>query len=217
MATQQTYASLDMTGTQAAVYPSEDALWVQGPPINDPLDQGVLPGYDLTITPQQQTATEDWLHEVMNGQTPNGADPLYWVNPEQFGPTGFGPWNDETVFQSGHSQLTTSNPSAEQGWGVGPARRWAHYPHMQLTNPFRDRMVHMRNGELPWVTESSYLYYRTQLAVEQQWAPYKARSPVTPVVPIPPNVPFVATVPTYAGGPIPIPGVDVPTGDEGIY
>jgi hypothetical protein len=225
MAKQKTYPSLDVTGTQAAVYPSEDALWGVGPPINEPGDQGIQwPGSDNTLAPPPAPAsvaealkTDTFLEEVINGETSNGAYGEEWVNVQQYGPTGYGPYNDQTLFESGHTQITVSNPSSEQGWGVGPARRWAHYPHEELTNPFRNRMVHMRNGSLPWVVSDSILYERTQLAWEQQWNPYKQRSPVNPVVQVPQSVPFVSTVPSYAGGPAPHPGVDVPLDDSMLY
>lgn len=217
--------SLDLTGTQAAVYPSEDTLWVSGPPIDDPGDQGVEPysgamatgqgdafGEPPVGTPATIQQEEDLLHEQINGETPNGAYGEAWVNTGIIGPTGIGPYNDESKYESGHTQIIQSNPSAEQGWGVGPARRWAHYPIEQNVNPFRNRMIHCRNGELPWVYADTALYYRTQLEVEQAAAPYKQRSPVAPVVPVVQSVPFSVTVPTYAGGPITYPGVDYPSG-----
>ncbi len=209
------YYSLDVTGTQAAIYPSEDALWVQGPPITDPGGQGVAdtPLVGGLINPK---AEDDYLHEVINGETPNGAYGELWVNVEQHGPTGFGDWNEQP-FETGHSQIVLSNPAVEQGWGVGPARRWAHYPHEESPNPYRNEGQHLRNGQLPWVSVDSSLYERSQLVWEQQWGPYKHRSPVAPVVPVPPSVPFVQTVPTFSGGPIAYPGIDVPIGDEGIY
>lgn len=212
---QPTYASLDQTGTQAAVYPSEDVLWVTGPPISDPGDQGIIA---VPATPMLSPQTEeDYLHELINGETPNGAYGEDWVNVQQYGPTGFGPWNDETIFQSGHSQNVVSNPASEQGWGVGPARRWAHWPHEDSPNPFRNFGQHNRNGQLPWVSVDSSLYERTQLAWEQQWAPFKHRSPLAAVVPVAPSVPFTQTVPSYSGGDIPHPGVDVPYDDSAIY
>lgn len=223
MAGQRGYASLDVTGTQAAVYPSEEALWAQGPPINDPGDQGVAYVSDDGLTPgpapasaAAANATEEFIHEVMNGETPNEA---YWedvVNNRVIGPQGFGDWNQQPYF-TGHTQIVLSDPASEQGWGVGPARRWAHYPKVDSPNPARNEGQHLRNGQLPWVTADSSLYERTQLAWEQQWAPYKMRSPVTPVVPVPASVPFVQTVPTFGGGPLAYPGIDIPTEDAGIY
>jgi len=214
---------LDFTGTQAAIYPSEEALWAQGPPINDPGGQGVEFVADQNLSgpppgPTMNPAQEDaWLHEVINGETSNGAYGEIWVNTQEYGPTGFGPWTDQNEFQTGHSQNIVSNPASEQGWGVGPARRWSHFPIEENPNPFRNRFVHVRNGQLPWVVADSSLYERTQLAWEQQWDKYKRRSPVAPVVPVPTSVPFVQTVPTFSGGPAPYPGVDLPVGDEGIF
>lgn len=224
MANQAPPPSLDLTGRTAAIYPSEDTLWTLGPPINDPGDQGVewagsetgagAPGAPRSLSDVRDS--EDRIHEAMNGETTNEAIEEAWVNLGIYGPAGYGAYNEQP-FYSGHTQITVSNPAAEQGWGVGPARRWAHFPVADLPNPFRNRMIHLRNGSLPWVTADSSLYERTQLAWEQQWDPYKYRSPVAPVVNVPQSVPFVATVPTYGGGASPVPGVDVPFVDAGIY
>jgi hypothetical protein len=218
MAQQQTFASLDLGGTQAAVYPSEDVLWAQGPLINDPGSQGVVEeGIEAPASLKQVMAYEDVIEEQVDGETSNLAYAEEWVNPEVLGPTGYGPYNDETNFQTGHSQNVVSNPASEQGWGVGPARRWAHYPHSSSPNPLRNMGQHLRNGQLPWVTADSSYYERTQLAWEQQWAPFKHRSPVSPVVPVAPSVPFVQTVPTYGGGPVEYAGIDYPAEATGIY
>jgi hypothetical protein len=218
MARTVTQPSLDLLGTTAAVYPSEDQLWAQGPPINDAGDQGVAgpsDGGSLTPLPvptsqQEADRTDEWLNEQLAGMTPNGAVEENVVNPTNYGPQGYGNYNAEDRYESGHTQITTSNPSAEQGWGVGPARRWAHYPIMVLDNPDRNANVHLRNGALPWVTADSSLYERSGLAWEQQFAQVKNRGPVTPVVNVPQSVPFVNTVPTYGGGDVGIPGVDYP-------
>jgi len=215
---QQTYLSLDHTGTQAAVYPDENTLWTVGPPINAPGDQTVTLYADENLTPapprprsiQDVSAYEAVIHEQLNGETSNEAYDLAWVNPEVYGPTGFGPWTSTDTFQTGHSQNIVANPSSEQGWGVGPARAWAHYPDSQAPNPDRNMGQHLRNGQYPYVASETALYWRTQLAWEEQWAGYKFRSPVAPVVQVPPSVPYVQTVPTYGGGYVPIPGVDIP-------
>ena len=160
---------------------------------------------------------EDFINEVMNGETSNGAYGELWVNNQVYGPQGYGPYNDPSNFQTGHSQNVVSNPASEQGWGVGPARRWAHYPLVDSPNPYRNEGQHLRNGQLPWVTADSSYYERTQLAWEQQWAPFKRRSPVAPVVQVPASVPFVQTVPAYGGGPVQYSGIDVPIDEHGIY
>jgi hypothetical protein len=218
--------TLDQTGTQAAVYPSEDQLWAQGPPVNSPGGQGVqyIGAADQIIPPPAPAsaaaanATEDYLHEVINGETSNAVYPEDVVNNRVFGPQGFGDWNAQPYY-SGHSQNIVSNPASEQGWGVGPARRWAHYPKVDSPNPARNEGQHLRNGALPWVTADSSLYERSQLAWEQQWDPYKQRRSPAAVVPVAQSVPFVQTVPTFAGGPAPTPGLDVPIGgeDQGVY
>lgn len=226
---QHRLAALDELGQIAAIYPNEQSLWQLGPPITDPGDQqgngaavadahyGPLPP---SPTPKGAQQEEDWLQEVMNGETSNGAYGEEWVNLAIGGPAGFGNWNEQP-WMTGHSQIVQSNPGAEQGWGVGPARRWAHYPFSELQNPTRNlNVAHCRNGMQPETeTPETSLYYRTQLAWEQQWDTYKQRVPVTPVVPVAESVPHVQTVPTYGGGFVQYGGLDVPAGgpDEGIY
>lgn len=222
-----TLASLDELGQIAAIYPDEASLWVNGPPITDPGGQGVEIGAgdpsQMLSPPPAPTAreaqdTENWLQEVINGETPNGAYGEEWVNLAIGGPAGFGNWNEQP-FYTGHSQIVQSNPGAEQGWGVGPARRWAHYPFAELQNPTRNMGGHLRMGTLNTLTPDTALYWRTQLAWEQQWDAYKQRGPVNPVMPVADSVPFVQTVPTYGGGFVQYAGIDVPAGgpDEGIY
>jgi hypothetical protein len=211
--------SLDHTGTQAAVYPSEQTLWTVGPPITDPADPIVYLDENLQPPPpgpRNPAAEEAWINETLNGETPNGAVWENVVNNAVYGPQGFGDWNVQ-AFETGHTQNRPSDPSSEQGWGVGPARRWAHYPKTDSPNPARNEGQHLRNGELPWVSVETALYYRTQLEREQSWGPYKARSPVAPVVQVPVSVPFVQTVPTFSGGPVDYPGIDVPPEAGGVW
>lgn len=219
--------SLDATGTVAAVYPSEAQLWVQGPQITDPSGQGVadIGAGQFMGTPPAPTgqqgidAEEQYLHDLINGPTSNGAPDLWWVNNQQYGPTGVGDWNitvwgSPTNAQpySGHDANIPSNPSSEQGWGVGPARRWARFPKADSPNPARNG-AYLRNGDFPWITADSWLYERTQLAWQQQWAPFKYRTSVAAVVPMAGGIPFAETVPTYGGGPSPIPALDIPAID----
>jgi len=215
MARRQPPPALDRTGTQAAIYPSEEQLWIQGPPINAPGGQVVV---DLATAGAYDGASvaaqEAWIHETMNGETSNAAYVEDVVNNAVYGPQGFGDWNIQ-AYQTGHTQNVVSDPAKEQGWGVGPARRWAHYPKTESPNRARNLGQHFRNGQLPWVSVESSLYERSQLAREQHWAPWKMRSPVAPVVPVPPSVPYVQVVPTYSGGPEGHPGVDFP--ETGIY
>lgn len=232
-ANQHSLQSLDATGQLAAVYPSEDQLWLYGPTIANPGGDAVVdhnggmgadgmdefPVVSAGPTMAEAEATEEWLHEVINGQTSNGAYGEEWVNLAIGGPAGYGNFNEQP-FYTGHSQIVQSNPAAEQGWGVGPARRWAHYPFSELQNPARNARNHLRMGSLPWAySEQNMLYYRTQLIWEQQWDAYKQRVPVNPVVPVATTVPFTEIVPTYGGGDVQYPGLDVPLtdGGSGVY
>jgi hypothetical protein len=220
MARAQPQPSLDHTGTQAAIYPSEDQLWVSGPPINDPADP-IVYMQDTGLPPPpgplaNQSVEEAYLDELINGETANGAYAERWTPMGAYGPTGYGDFNEQ-AYQTGHTQVVQSDPSSEQGWGVGPARRWAHYPKSDGPNAARNFGQHLRNGQLPWVVADSSLYERSQLAWEQQFAPVKARSPVAPVVPLAANVPYSQTVPAYGGGDILYQGVDIPIETVGIY
>lgn len=211
---QHNLRSLDQTGRLAAVYPTEDQLWLYGPTINDPGTQGVSEGEPpLPPVPsgrQSADAEDAWINETLNGPTPNGAYGEAWVNPAVGGPTGFGNWNEQP-FYSGHSQIVQANPAAEQGWGVGPARRWAHYPFSELQNPSRNMGKHLRMGESPTLAApESQVAERAGIAWEMQWEPFKQRLPVNPVVPLATTVPYATTVPAYAGGPENIPGIDQP-------
>ena len=225
-------ASLDNLGMTAAIYPSEEQLWYYGPtistgpggddyarPIEDPTEMLTAP--PVPASGRDVATTQELIFRQQNDQTPNDAVAEEWVNLTTSLPAGFGPWSDAPYY-TGHSQVVRSNPASEQGWGVGPARRWAHYPFSQLDNPTRNAATHLRNGDLPWVySEQNMLYYRSQLAWEQQWDQYKQRGPVTPVVPVATSVPFTQTVPTYGGGPLPYTGLDIPgvtpTFEGGIY
>jgi hypothetical protein len=224
--------SLDATGTQAAVYPSEQQLWFNGPLINDPGDQGVqaIGAQTFMGAPPEPTgasgvqAEEEFLFEQINGPTSNGAYGMWWVPLRPAGQTGFGEWQytvsgspSSAMPYTGHDANVISNPSAEQGWGVGPARRWAHWPWTDSPNPARNG-AHLRNGDFPWVALDSYLYERAGLAYEAQWQPYKYRGAVAPVVPVAGAVPFAQVVPTSGGGPSPMPALDVPAiGPQPIY
>lgn len=213
MAKKPQLASLDLTGTQAAVYPSEEQLWVVGPPINDPGSQGVLPPDPGGLGGQ---AADDFLHDQINGPTSDGAYDEWVVNPTNWGPTGLGDPNVQD-HQSGPTNNVILDPSLESGWGVGPARRWPHYPKVVNVNPTRNFGTHLRNGSLPIVQGETALWDRGLFGWEAQWIPKKQRGAVAPVVPVPTSVPYGTTVPTYSGGPSSIVGVDVPYETEGIY
>jgi hypothetical protein len=231
--------SLDNLGMTAAIYPSEEQLWYYGPTISttdgdvytitgvgNPTEDQIGPDGNQHTPPRPTSArdlqaTEELQFAQLNDQTPNGAYGEQWVNLTIAGIAGWGDWQTQP-YETGHSQITVANPGSEQGWGVGPARRWMHYPFSQLDNPARNAANHLRNGDLPWAySEQNMLYYRSQLAWEQQWDKYKQRGPVTPVVPVASTVPFVQTVPSYGGGPgeyqslLDIPGVS--SSDIGVY
>lgn len=71
-------------------------------------------------------------------------------NPGQaaLGDQGIGSENVVTtqLFQSGHTNNLITNESADQGLGVGPERRMAHYPTADNPNPYRNLNATFRNG-----------------------------------------------------------------------
>jgi hypothetical protein len=135
--------------------------------------------------------------------------PLIVVNPEEDEPTGWGPPNHQQ-YQSGHSQNVRTNQSAEQGMGVGPERQWAHYPHVEQPNPYRNINVLQRSGMDAYSPNvyraEAVAYWALGLQVEGLSAGTRNRSPVAPVVNQVPNVPYVSTIPAFNAG------YDDPTG-----
>lgn len=136
-----------------------------------------------------------WTGQVSNVEPRIG--PQIVVNPAESPPTGWGAPNDQQ-FQTGHTQNVPTNPSAEQGFGVGPERKWPHYPHAVNTNPFRSLNAWQRSGTDNYSSqiyraESSAFWYQA-IIDSLQHTPDKQRSPVNPVINQAPSVPYVATV-----------------------
>lgn len=127
--------------------------------------------------------------------------PLTYVLPAESPPTGWGSGNDQQ-YQTGHTQNTVTNPSMEQGSGVGPERAWPHYPHAVNPNPFRMLNAFQRSGTDSYSADiyrpETAAYWNMALDVNQMTAATRQRSPVNPVLDQFPSVPFVDTVPQYA-------------------
>jgi len=141
------------------------------------------------------------LHPYFDGQLSPAEPfigPLIIVNPAESPPTGWGAPNHQQ-FQTGHTQNLPTNESAEQGQGVGPERRWPHYPHVENPNIFRNLNAYQRFGTDSYSEE----VYRAQSAAFWQQAIYdslqhassKQRSPVVPIINQAPSVPYVDAVP----------------------
>jgi len=131
--------------------------------------------------------------------------PAIVVNPNEVLPTGWGAPNDQ-LFQTGANNNVRTVQSLELGHGVGPERKaGGHYPYADLPNPFRRTQVMQRDGQDAY----SLMVYRPErpaiwthaLAVEQQYAPVKARQRETPIVNQVPSVPYVTTVPEATAPP----------------
>jgi hypothetical protein len=124
--------------------------------------------------------------------------PLITVNPAESPPTGWGAPNHQQ-FQTGHTQNIPTNESAEQGMGVGPERRWPHYPHAENPNVFRNLNVFQRAGTDTYTNEvyraEAAAFWYQALIDSVQHAPDKQRSPVNPVINQAPSVPFVDSIP----------------------
>lgn len=125
------------------------------------------------------------------------------VNPAESPPTGWGAFNDQQ-FQSGHVNNLVTNPSAEQGAGVGPERQWGHYPHATNPNPFRRMAAFLRDGGDTYSTliyrPEVVAYWAIALAHERAATPVKNVMVPSPVANQQPFQPYVATVPPISPG-----------------
>jgi hypothetical protein len=145
---------------------------------------------------------EAWIDGQLDPSDPE-IDAQTIVNPLNSPPTGWGSPNDQQ-YQSGKTNNVTTNESAEQGMGVGPERKWPHFPHATNPNPFRNLNVLQRSGMDTYSTD----IYRPEVvafwaqALENNigQAPVKQRSRVNPVVNQAQSVPFVETVPPVSPG-----------------
>lgn len=146
------------------------------------------------------------VHELIFGQVdPHDPpiDALVVVNPAEAGPTGWGAPNLQQ-FQSSHTNALQTNESAEQGYGVGPEREWAHYPHATNPNPFRRAAAFQRDGGDTYSAliyrPEVVAYWSNALAHEAAATPVKMAMRPDPVVVQPPSVPFVDAVPPISPG-----------------
>jgi hypothetical protein len=140
------------------------------------------------------------VHEQIHGQVdPRNPpiDALVVVNPAESPPTGWGAENLQQ-FQSGHVNNLVTNPSAEQGFGVGPERQWAHYPHASNPNPFRRMAAFLRDGGDTYSTQvyrpEVVAYWANALAHEYAATPVKHAMRPDPVVNQAPSQPYVQAV-----------------------
>lgn len=147
------------------------------------------------------------VHELIFGQVdPRDppALPLVVVNPAESFPTGWGSPNVQQ-FQSSHTNALQTNESAEQGYGVGPERQWAHYPHATNPNPFRGLGSFQRDGGDSYSTDvyrpEVVAYWSGALAYEMAAVPVKHAMRPSPVVNQAASQPYVSTVdPISPGG-----------------
>lgn len=128
---------------------------------------------------------------------PRGPQARNVVNPRESLPTGWGAVNKQQ-FQSGHTQNLPTNESAEQGYGVGPERKWPHYPHAELPNPYRNMNVLQRSGGDSYSTDvyrpEVVAFWAQALARESADAAVKQRQRAGAVINQPASIPFVQTV-----------------------
>lgn len=158
------------------------------------------------------TDSELILHEAINGPTSIEAPDLANVNPSESIPVGIGPWADQP-FESGASQNVRTT-WVEQGWGHD-SQRWPTYPFSDGANPAR---VKSPLSSIPAAERENYGLDSWTLAeghdAERQgfWRRYRRSGASThgAIVNIPDGVPYSDTVPTYGGGAIAHPGVDIP-------
>lgn len=95
------------------------------PPAYDELSAGVPPdASSIELSPAED------LHRRINLAYGHDALQLDYYLDQQYGAPPPGAPNQQP-FQSGHTQVTVHNQSAEQGWGADPAFAWPRYPHME--------------------------------------------------------------------------------------
>ena len=146
------------------------------------------------------------VYEMIFGQVDPRDPPIdaqIIVNPAESEPTGWGAPNLQQ-FQSGHVNNLVTNPSAEQGHGVGPERAWAHYPHATNPNPFRRMPCFLRDGGDTYSADiyrpEVVAYWANALLHEQAAFPVKHAMVPSGVVNQEPTQPYVATVPPLSPG-----------------
>lgn len=146
------------------------------------------------------------VHEMIFGSTGADAPPIdaqIIVNPAESPPTGWGAPNVQQ-FQSSHTNNLRTNQSAEQGFGVGPERKWAHYPHAVNPNPFRRLPAFLRDGGDSYSADvyrpEVVAYWAGALAFEAAAVPVRNAMRPSPVVNQAPYQPFVSSVPPISPG-----------------
>jgi hypothetical protein len=146
------------------------------------------------------------VYDLINGMVDPLDPPIdaqIIVNPAEAGPTGWGAPNLQP-FQSSHTNALGTNQSAEQGYGVGPERAWAHYPHVTNPNPFRRMAAFQRDGGDTYSTliyrPEIVAFWANALAHEAAAAPVKNAMRPDPVLNQAPSMPYVQSVPTSPGG-----------------
>lgn len=162
-----------------------------------------------------QDLQEQLIHEALNGPTPIDAGALAVLNPSESLPVGLGPGNDQPFF-SGRTQNVRTTWT-EQGWGHD-SQRWAYYPYSVGDNPARRRQ---QRGTLTEASRENFAIDSYAQAagneIERQgiWARLRRSGANVhgAIVPIPDAVPWTDAVPSYGGGAVPHPGVDIPLGD----
>lgn len=159
---------------------------------------------------------DEFLHEQMHGLPWRGYVIQEWVNPSNPGIPNLGPVNDQPV-QSGHTQITVNNSSAEQGWGMDPAILLARYPHSENVNPTYALGTHRRNGQLEYVNDGLPVAAVSANRVQLLTRATRQRSTThVKLVDNPGMIPYSASmIPT--GGAQPLALNVIPDADDGVY
>lgn len=155
------------------------------------------------------------LDDAINGQTSIAAGELAVVNPDEAMPTGLGPGNDQP-FETGATQNVRTT-WVEQGWGHD-SQRWPYYPFSENRNPARRRSP---IGKLTDAERTNFALDSWDPVIGPEQARQRFFRPFRrsganahgAIVPIPGTSSYSDTVPTYGGGAVEHPGVDVPWGD----
>lgn len=155
---------------------------------------------------------EALLHEALNGPTPIAAGELAVVNPSESLPVGVGAGNDQPFFSGSSQNVRTT--WVEQGWGHD-SMRWPAYPFSVGDNPARRKS---RRSSLPEAQRENFGVDSWALAEGHQaerqgiWARLRRSGANShgAIIDVPDGIPYTQTVPTYSGGAVAHPGVDIP-------
>lgn len=157
---------------------------------------------------------EALIHEAINGSTSIRRGPGVVVSLTESLPVGVGPAAVQPFVSGKSSNVRTT--WVEQGWGHD-SQRWPSYPFSELGNPARRRspVGKLSDDQRVNLALHSYEPIFGPDQGRQTWARERRRSGANAhgaIVTFPDPVNYTDTVPSYGGGAVVHPGVDIPLG-----